>query len=190
MTTPTLDFVRCRRQGEQASRVGRPGERLDADAAQPAGRGLAARLGHAHRAHRHPAPVRRRSAPRPAAQRVAARVGVLRRPRRHRPPAEQHRHGADRRRVRRTRADRHRACARGDARRRRRHVARRPVLSLRPVVARAVPDLHRRGAVPVAAGDQRRALRPHPDRARPHHVRAAVDLGRGASPSCRPPASR
>ena len=74
---------------------------IHGSSAQPAGRGVAPGLGHAHRAHRHPAALRREPAPHPApASPTASRaffagLGVTA------PDPEQHGHRADRPVVRR-----------------------------------------------------------------------------------------
>ena len=85
------------------------GPLTDADTPQPARRRRAAGLGHAHRAHGHPAPVRRRPAARAAQEHQPALHRIPRRPRRHRAHPEQHRHRAHRRLVRRPGAHQHRA---------------------------------------------------------------------------------
>ena len=77
---------------------------------QPAGRDRAARLGHAHRAHRHAARVRREPAPHPARSFANRFRAARRRPRRHQPRAVEHRHLPDRRLVRRQGPVTHRAA--------------------------------------------------------------------------------
>ena len=151
-------------------------KRLKRDpSAEPARRDRPAGVGHADRAHRHPACLRREPAPCAGAEHGLALQGAAGRAGRHQPDPVQHGHLPDRLVLPRPQPGATVGRTGGDAGGGRGHQPDGGGVLVRPVVAVAAADLPRRGAVHHARQDHGRPPRPGGDRPGADPAVAAVD---------------